>query len=158
MHYTANGKETVERSKVGIVFATQPPKEQVINTFVFNPDMHIPPEDGNHRIDASVKILEDVKVQNFFPHMHLRGKAMEYRVTYPSGETQILCRVPKYNFNRQMTYQLAQPILLPKGTKILVSAWYDNSANNPANPNPKADVIGGNRRGRRCWRGSWILW
>ena len=143
MHYTANGKETVDRSRVGIVFAKQPPKERVINTFVYNPEMHIPPEEANHRVDASVQVLEDVKVQSFFPHMHVRGKAMEYRVTYPAGETELLCRVPAYDFNWQMTYQLATPVMLPKGTKILVSAWYDNSRNNAANPDPTKDVYWG---------------
>ncbi len=143
MHYTANGNETVDRSSVAMVFAKEQPKERVINTFVYNPDMHIPPQDGNHRVDASVRVLEDVKVQSFFPHMHLRGKAMEYRVTYPTGETQLLCSVPKYDFNWQTTYQLEKPVLLPKGTKILVSAWYDNSPNNAANPDPTKDVYWG---------------
>ena len=145
MHYTANGKEAIDRSKVGIVFAKEPPKERVINTFVYNPDMHIPPQEESHEVDATVALLEDVKVQSFFPHMHLRGKSMEYTVTYPTGETQILCNVPRYDFNWQMTYQLAQPILLPKGTKILVTAHYDNSPNNPSNPNPKADVYWGDQ-------------
>jgi Copper type II ascorbate-dependent monooxygenase, C-terminal domain len=145
MHYTAKGKEEVDRSRVGIVFAKEPPKERVINTFILNSEMHIPPEEGNHRVDASVKTFEDVKVQSFFPHMHVRGKAMEYRVIYPTGETQILCSVPRYDFNWQMTYQLAEPLLLPKGTRIIVSAWYDNSPNNPANPNPKADVYWGDQ-------------
>jgi hypothetical protein len=143
MHYTANGTETVDRSSVAMVFAKEPPKERVINTFVFNPDMHIPPQEGNHRVDASVRVLEDVKVQSFFPHMHLRGKAMEYRVTYPTGETELLCSVPKYDFNWQMTYQLETPVVLPKGTKILVSAWYDNSTNNAANPDATKDVYWG---------------
>ncbi|MEO8657305.1 MAG: thiol-disulfide isomerase [Bryobacteraceae bacterium] len=145
VHYTANGEEAVDRSRVGIVFAKQPPTERVINTFVWNPDMHIPPMSGNHRVDAKVKVLEEVKVQAFFPHMHLRGKAMEYRATYPTGETQVLLSVPRYDFNWQMTYQLEQPVTLPKGTELLVSAWYDNSPNNPFNPNPKSDVYWGDQ-------------
>jgi hypothetical protein len=143
MHYTATGAEAVDRSKVGFVFAKQPPKERVINTFVFNPDMHIPPQEGNFRINARVKVLEPVKVQSFFPHMHVRGKAMEYKATYPTGESQVLCSVSRYDFNWQMTYMLAGPVSLPKGTELLVSAWYDNSPNNPSNPNPNADVYWG---------------
>jgi hypothetical protein len=143
IHYTTNGKEAVDRTSVGLVFAKQAPRERVINTFVFNPDMHIPPQEPNHQVDATVTVLEDVKVQSFFPHMHVRGKAMEYFATYPTGETQILCNVPRYDFNWQMTYQLATPILLPKGTKIRVTAWYDNSPNNPSNPDPKSDVYWG---------------
>lgn len=93
--------------------------------------VHIPPHAPNHRVDAAVKVLEDVKVQSFFPHMHLHAKAMEYRVTYPTGETQILCTVPRYDFNWQMTYQLTEP--------------YDNSPNNPAPPDPKSDVYCGDQ-------------
>ena len=145
VHYTAKGKEFIDRTRAGFVFAKEPPKERVINTFVWNPSMHIPPQESNHRVEATVKVFETVKVQSFFPHMHLRGKAMEYRVIYPTGETQILCNVPRYDFNWQMTYHLAQPILLPKGTQILVSAWYDNSPNNPSNPNPKSDVYWGDQ-------------
>lgn len=70
---------------------------------------------------------------------------MQYRAVYPTGETQILCYVPRYDFHWQMTYQLAQPILLPKGTQIQVSAWYDNSPNNPSNPNPNVDVYWGDQ-------------
>ena len=77
-------------------------------------------------------------------------------MTYPTGETQLLCSVPKYDFNWQMTYQLAEPVLLPKGTKIMVSAWYDNSPNNAANPDPTRMSIGANKRGMRCWRALWI--
>ena len=143
MHYTANGSETVDRSKVGIVFAKEPPKERVINTFVANERLHIPPGDPNWRVVARATMYADAKVQGFFPHMHLRGKAMEYKAIYPTGETEILLSVPKYDFNWQMTYQLAKPLLLPKGTTVEVSAWYDNSPNNPSNPDPKSDVYWG---------------
>ncbi len=143
MHYTSNGAAQLDRSRVAMVFAKQPPTERVINTFVYNPDLHIPPQEENHRVDATVQVLQDIKVQSFFPHMHVRGKAMEYRVTFPNGETELLCSVPKYDFNWQMTYQLEKPVTLPKGTKILVSAWYDNSPNNGANPNPFQDVYWG---------------
>jgi hypothetical protein len=145
MHYTANGTEAVDRSQVGIVFAKEPPKERVVNTFVENTRLHIPPGEPNHRIDGRVKIYEDVKLQAFFPHMHLRGKAMEYRAIYPSGEKEILLSVPKYDFNWQMTYEPVEPLLLPKGSTLDVSAWYDNSPNNPANPDPKADVYWGDQ-------------
>jgi Copper type II ascorbate-dependent monooxygenase, C-terminal domain len=143
MHYTASGKESVDRSQVGFVFAKEPPKERVVNTFVDNWRMHIPPQEPNHEVDALVTLYSDVKVQSFFPHMHVRGKAMEYTAIYPGGRRQILLNVPRYDFNWQMTYQLEQPVMLPKGTQILVQAYYDNSLNNPANPDSKADVYWG---------------
>ncbi len=143
MHYTANGKETADRSQVGIVFAKDPPKERVINTFVYNPNLHIPPMAANHPVKATVTVHEQVKLQSMFPHMHVRGKAMEYKAIYPTGETQTLLSVPRYDFNWQLTYLLKDPIVLPKGTKLEITAWYDNSPNNPNNPDPKQDVYWG---------------
>ncbi len=143
MHYTANGKEAVDRSRVGIVFAKEPPKERVVNTFIFNGNMHIPPGEPNHPVLARVTVQEDVKLMSMFPHMHVRGKAMQYKAIYPSGESQILLNVPKYDFNWQLSYYLRDPITLPKGTKLEITAWYDNSPNNPANPDPKSDVYWG---------------
>jgi len=145
MHYTANGKEESDRSQVGIVFAKEPPKERVINTFLMNTSFHIPPGDGNFRVNGKATLYSDVKLQSMFPHMHLRGKAMQYKVTYPTGESEILLNVPRYDFNWQMTYMLDQPRLLPKGTTVEVAAYYDNSPNNPNNPNPKADVYWGDQ-------------
>jgi hypothetical protein len=140
MHFTANGKVQADHSKVGFVFARQAPKERVVNTFVQNPNIHIPPGESNYREVAKVKLYEDVKVQSLFPHMHVRGKALQYRAIYPTGESQVLRSVPRYDFNWQLTYDLADPLVLPKGTELEVTAWYDNSANNPFNPDPKADV------------------
>jgi len=145
MHYTANGKETMDRSLVGMVFAKEPPKERVVNTFVSNRNLVIPPQEGNHKVVARAKVHEDVKLQAFFPHMHLRGKAMEYRLIYPTGESQLLLTVPKYDFNWQMTYELAKPVVVPKGTEIEVSAWYDNSPNNKYNPDPTQTVYWGDQ-------------
>jgi hypothetical protein len=72
--------------------------------------------------------------------MHFRGKSFEYRVTYPSGEKETLLSVPHYDFNWQLTYDLAQPKTLPKGTVIECTAHYDNSANNKFNPDPTKEV------------------
>jgi hypothetical protein len=75
--------------------------------------------------------------------MHFRGKSIEYRVTYPSGESEILLNVPAWDFNWQLTYLLKRPKVLPKGTIIELSGRYDNSANNPFNPDPNALVVYG---------------
>jgi hypothetical protein len=147
MHYTANGKEATDRSKVGLVFAKEAPKERVVNTFIANVALRIPPEDPNAKVVARVPVHEDVVLQSMFPHMHVRGKSMEYRATYPDGTTEVLLNVPKYDFNWQLTYRLEQPKKLPKGTTLDVIAHYDNSANNPANPDPKQEV----RWGDQTW-------
>ena len=145
MHYTASGREAVDRSRVGIIFAKEPPKERVVNTFIANQNLHIPPQAPEHRVDARVTIHSDVMLQSLFPHMHLRGKSFEYVAKYPSGETQVLLRVPRYDFNWQLTYELEKPVLLPKGTEITASAWYDNSPNNKHNPDPSKDVYWGDQ-------------
>ena len=79
--------------------------------------------------------------------MHLRGKAFEYRLVQPTGEKQTLLRVPHYDFNWQLSYRLEKPIDLLPGSKIEATAWFDNSPNNPANPDPKATV----RWGEQSW-------
>jgi hypothetical protein len=145
MHYTTNGTEATDRSRVGIIFAKEPPRERVINSFVSNRNLHIPAGEANCRVEARTTLYRDAKVQSYFPHMHVRGKAMEYRAIYPTGESQVLLSVPHYDFNWQTTYELAEPVLLPKGTRLEVSAWYDNSANNPWNPDPKSDVYWGDQ-------------
>lgn len=145
MHYTTNGSAATDLSKLGIVFAKQPPTERVLNTFLSNRQMRIPAGAENHRVDATVTLHQEVQLQSLFPHMHLRGKAFEYTAKLPNGETKTLLRVPKYDFNWQLTYFLEQPITLPKGTELTASAWYDNSPNNKYNPDPKSEVFWGDQ-------------
>jgi hypothetical protein len=145
MHYTANGKETVDRSQVGFVFAKEPPRERVVNTFISNTNLRIPPGASNHRVDARVKIENDVTLQSMFPHSHLRGRSWEYAVTYPDGREEVLLKVPKYDFNWQMTYFMEKPLVLPKGSILRTTAWFDNSPNNASNPDPKAEVFWGDQ-------------
>jgi hypothetical protein len=145
MHYTSNGKEGVDRTKVGIVFAKEPPKERVVNTFIMNNTLRIPPGEANHRVDGKVTLQQDATLQALFPHMHLRGKAFEYTATFPNGETRTLLKVPRYDFNWQLTYYLDQPIVLPAGTQLTATAYYDNSANNKWNPDPAKEVYWGDQ-------------
>jgi hypothetical protein len=145
MHYTTKGKAATDRSRVGIIFAKEPPKERVVNTAVMNQNLHIPATEANAQVNARVTLYEDTQLLSMFPHMHVRGKSFQYRATYPTGETETLLTVPKYDFNWQLTYYLAQPKLLPKGTVIECIAHYDNSANNPYNPDPKSDIWWGDQ-------------
>jgi len=145
IHYTANGKDGVDRSKVGMIFAKEPPKERVVNAFLMNQTLRIPPGEGNHRVDGKVTLQQDTALQSLFPHMHLRGKAFEYTATFPNGETRTLLKVPQYNFNWQLTYYLDQPIALPAGTQLTATAYYDNSANNKYNPDPAKEVYWGDQ-------------
>jgi hypothetical protein len=140
MHYTPNGTAGSDKTKVGLVFAKEPPKERVSMLSATNYKFKIPPGDPNYRVDSSFTIQEDVLLTSLIPHMHLRGKDFSFRAVYPTGETQDLLNVPHYDFNWQLDYEPVKPILLPKGTKIECTAHFDNSANNPHNPDPKAEV------------------
>jgi hypothetical protein len=75
--------------------------------------------------------------------MHTRGKDFEYRIVYPNGKTETILKVPHYNWRWQLWYNLAEPMQLPKGTKIECTAHFDNSKNNPENPDPNKTVIWG---------------
>ena len=145
VHYTSNGKTASDRTKIGMVFAKQPPNQRVINMVVLNPNLRIPAGAASHRVDARVKLNAEATITSFLPHMHVRGKTLEYRVMYPSGESEILLNVPRYDFNWQLTYHLEKPRVLPKGTVIECTAYYDNSPNNPANPYPKSEVFWGDQ-------------
>jgi hypothetical protein len=147
VHYNATGKATADRTKVGIVFAKQNPVERSFQLGLANPTFVIPPGDPNYRVDADVTIDSDVRVLGFTPHMHLRGKSFEFRAVFPDGTREVLLRVPKYDFNWQLTYDLAEERVFPKGTKFEATATFDNSTNNPFNPDPKASV----RFGDQTW-------
>jgi hypothetical protein len=140
IHYTATGKATTDISKVGIIFATQPASERVVTLAATTANFAIPPGDSNYKVETTLKLQDDATLINLLPHMHFRGKDFIYKVTYPSGETETLLSVPHYDFNWQLTYDLAQPKLLPKGTVIDCIAHYDNSANNKFNPDPTKEV------------------
>jgi hypothetical protein len=147
MHYTANGKEAVDRTKVGIVFSKVTPAERVITTAAVNTMFAIPPGEPNFKVEAQAPHVNPGTLLSFFPHMHLRGKAFEYRLVQPTGEKEVLLRVPRYDFNWQLSYKVDKPIQLAPGSKIEMTAWFDNSPNNPANPDPKATV----RWGEQSW-------
>jgi hypothetical protein len=145
IHYTTNGRASRDRSKFGLVFAKQPPSERVLTLSATNGKFRIPPGDPNYRVDAEFELGTTVKLASLHPHMHGRGKDFEYRVVYPTGETETLLRVPRYNWHWQLWYNLADPRVLPKGTKIECTAHFDNSPNNPDNADPTKEVLWGDQ-------------
>ena len=148
MHYTANGKEEgVDQTKVGFVVAKEPPKYRLLTIGVANADFAIPPGDPNYEGRASATFNEPVTVIYLQPHMHTRGKDMEIRFEYPTGESQTMLNVPHYSYLWQTIYYEQQPLQVPKGTKVDVIAHWDNSANNPLNPDPTKTV----RWGDQSW-------
>jgi hypothetical protein len=145
VHYTTNGTPGTDKSRIGLIFAKEPPKREVRTGMILNPLFAIPPGAANYRIEAEGTFSEDVNVWSLHPHMHLRGKDMTYTATYPDGRSEIVLRVP--DFGWQTDYWLAKPLVLPKGSKLHVSAHYDNSTANRHNPDPTATV----RWGDQTW-------
>ena len=146
LHYTANGKATQDQSKVGLVFCKERPKERVMVMTATNTTFAIPPGDANYRIDSEVELGHDVRLMSLMPHMHLRGKDFEFRLIFPDGKTETILRA-RYDFAWQLWYDLETGIPLPKGTKIACTAHFDNSPNNPLNPDPRKEV----RWGEQSW-------
>jgi hypothetical protein len=145
MHYTTNGKEATDRTKIGLFFAKQPPTTELRLGTLINGQLKIPAGEKDYSISADMTTLTDVTLRSLLPHTHLRGKSWEYTATYPDGRSEVILSVPKYDFNWQTEYIFAQPLKLPKGTRIHAVAHYDNSAANKSNPDPTTDVAWGDQ-------------
>lgn len=145
LHYTANGHAGEDRTKVGVIFCKQAPHERVMTLAASNSKFTIPPGDPNYQVDASFELGHDAKLSALLPHMHLRGKDFQYRLVYPSGEAETILRVPHYDFGWQLWYQPVSDIVLPKGTQIAATAHFDNSVNNPHNPDSTKAVTWGDQ-------------
>jgi hypothetical protein len=140
-HYVPSGKAQTDRSRVGIVLANAPPEKRYLTvTGVNNSDFLIPAGAANHEVVAASTLESDAELVWVQPHMHMRAKDYQLRAIYPSGESEILLKVPRYSWEWQLGYEMAKPILLPKGTRLETVAHYDNSENNPNNPNAKIAV------------------
>ena len=147
VHYTPNGTEQSDRSSVAMVFAKEPPKHEVRTRAIAQNYFLIPPGADKHRVKSVTTFEQDVLLWTLFPHMHLRGKSFEYRVIQPEGSSNILLSIPRYDFNWQGTYVLETPLLLKAGTRIECTAYFDNSKDNPNNPDPTKYV----RWGDQTW-------
>ncbi len=140
MHYTATGKAAHDRSKIGFVFANEPPKQEAIIGALVNQNFTLPAGAASTKVDAEMTINQDMILWSLLPHTHVRGRRWEIQATYPDGRNEVILAVPNYDFNWQTDYVFKQPLKLPKGTVLHSSAWYDNSVTNKSNPDPKADV------------------
>jgi hypothetical protein len=146
MHYTPNGSPQEDLSCVGLKFTTKDKvKKLVRGDLAVNASFAISAGDANHLVTARKRIRNDVVLLNLTPHMHLRGKSFRFEAEYPDGKREILLDVPRYDFNWQLTYDLVEPLLLPKDTVIHCTAYFDNSKNNPANPDPSKVVRWGDQ-------------
>jgi peroxiredoxin/mono/diheme cytochrome c family protein len=155
MHYTPNGSPQRDRSAVGIKFEDAAKvKYRVATANAANAAFEIPAGDPAYQVESNRTYGRDVLMLSVFPHMHLRGKDFHYEVFYPDGRQETLLNMPRYDFNWQTSYVFTEPKMLPQGTTLHCTAHFDNSADNPANPDPSKPV----RWGDQTWEEMMIGW
>ena len=137
IHYSkVAGSVQKDRSMLGLVFAKEPTQKLRIKRGIENAFFKIPPGAAAHQATACWQPKEDLTLYSMLPHMHYRGAAMEYKAIYADGKSEVLLNVPNYNFGWQTSYVLKNPKFIPKGTRIQITATFDNSAKNKSNPDP----------------------
>jgi hypothetical protein len=125
---------------VGLRFAAKPPERELRRIDLHNLAFLIPAGASSHPVTACYTFPEDADVLSYVAHMHFRGKSMRFDATYPDGRTETLLDIPKYDFDWQTKYLNQKPVRIPKGTRLKLSATFDNSANNPKNPDPSKAI------------------
>jgi hypothetical protein len=145
MHYTATGTEGSDRTRLGIVFSRDPAPRELRAHHFMNARLVLPAGAPDVSVSTDLEFLEDATVWGLFPHTHVRGKKWEYSLKLPDGSTKPILSVPRYDFNWQTYYMFRVPLEVPKGARIVSTAWYDNSPANRNNPDPSVDVKWGDQ-------------
>jgi hypothetical protein len=140
LHYTTNGTAGTDQTKIGLIFAKEPPTERVFTVVLNAYRFAIPPGAPNYPVETDLVFGMDVKLLSLMPHMHFRGKDFEVSLVSPDGHGETLLNVPHYSFAWQTMYYPKNEIPAPKGSKIHIIGHYDNSVNNKFNPDPTAEV------------------
>ena len=147
VHYVANGEPGKDRTSVGLIFSKAPVEKRVITAGATQSNFAIPPGAAHHEVTSEFAFKEDSHLDSLHPHMHVRGKDFKYTLVYPDGKTKELLSVPKYDFGWQLTYVFKEEVAVPKGSKLICVAHYDNSLGNKFNPDATATV----RWGDQTW-------
>ena len=134
IHYRPSGKPERDRSKIGIRFAPRETKQVVGEIQILNYSLDIPAGAARHREAVSYTLPVDATIFDAYPHMHLLGREVKATATRPDGSTEPLVWVKDWDFQWQEQYLYAEPLKLPKGTRIDIEWFFDNSAANPVNP------------------------
>lgn len=155
MHYTTSGKEVTDETEIAIYFYPEGyvPEERmsggVGNAFT----IEIPPGAKDHEMELVTYVPNDAEIHSLMPHMHFRGKRMAFTARYPDGSEELLLSVPAYSFNWQLSHELAEPVKVPAGTQIIATGAFDNSGQNPYNPDPGAEVNWGEQSWEEMFMG-----
>lgn len=145
MHYTPNGRAVEDQLRIGLKFSKEPPRNEVHVVAVAHGKLNIPAGAANHVEMREQPVPTDMMFTGYMAHMHVRGKAFKYEVTHPDGRSEVLLDIPRYDFNWQLAYDYKQPKFIPRGSVVKITAVYDNSAGNPANPDPTKVVRWGSQ-------------
>ena len=140
VHYTPTGRATTDATRIGLYFHDEPPNLILRHNVAMNPQIRIEPNAARHEETAYLPFDRDAILYSLFPHAHYRGRSSKFELMYPDGRVELLLSVPKYDFNWQRDYVLAEPVEIPAGSKIVHTTIYDNSAQNPGNPDPTRSV------------------
>ena len=143
VHYTTNGQELKDVTRMGLYFMKDPPKFNFRSMIFINTKLKIPADTKLHTEVAERTFKEDAVIYSLHPHAHFRGKSSSFVAHYPDGREEILLNVPVYDFNWQSTYDLSKPLTVPAGTRIVYTQVFDNSTQNKANPDPHKVVTWG---------------
>ena len=143
LHYTSKNVRASDRPAIALNFGSDPPRKQLLTLQMGRDDLRIPPGDKDYRASITGTLPHDALLVSLFPHMHLRGSALEFDLIRGHGQVETLLRVKPYDFYWQLNYILKTPRFLPKGTVLRWTGYFDNSANNPRNPDPAAEVTWG---------------
>lgn len=140
MHYHPSGQAATDQSRIGLYFGEGGLKKEINAALAGTMTFNVPAGAPNHPVSASYIVDQDIRVVSYFPHMHLRGKSMRLTAAYPDGRSEVLLDVPEYSFDWQLFYYPEEPYFMPAGTRVDILAHFDNSAENPNNPDPTRDV------------------
>jgi len=154
MHYTPNGKEARDRSKLGLTFARTAPQRELVMKSPARASLVVPAHAPHHTETIHWTIDRATRLLGLMGHMHLRGKSYQVLAQYPDRRREVLLSVPRYDFNWQTFYWFEEPRVLPAGTQLEFVSHWDNSRNNAANPNPDVDVQAGwtsENEMQACW-------
>ena len=145
LHYTSKRTAATDQTEIRLVESTDPPQLRLLTLQMSNFELRLRPAEANQRFSVSGTLPREALLVSLFPHMHLRGSGFEYQLPAPGGRVETLLKVDNYDFYWQLAYQLKTPRRLAAGTRLLWTGIYDNSANNPRNPDPKAEVTWGDQ-------------
>jgi len=134
VHYNKSGKPEVDQTKLGLYFLKKPAKAPARIAWLANPFINIQAGDKAAKFKQTVPVPVDATIYSVMPHMHKLGQAMKATAVFPDGSKKVLVDVPAWDFNWQLVYALKEPLHLPKGSKVVIEATYDNSKDNPHQP------------------------